>query len=223
MAEPGTINGRADDPSGLARTIPSVTLYTRVRDDTLEPNPYRWAPIDARDLMGTGRVVVFSMPAAFSPTCSDAHLPSAERLHDDFRNADVDRVFGLAVNDAFTMHRWGEALGIGDVQLVPDGNGDFTRRMGMLVSRRGVGYGPRSWRYAFVADDGEIVAWFEEPGIADDIGPDEDPYGVSAPERVLEWCRHNRADAFERSPGVRRLDYGVYEFGSHHRERSARA
>ena len=151
-------------PNNAYHHVPNVVVHARVRDEHLAPNPYRWAPISARTLMGRGRVAVFSFPAAFSPTCSDEHLPAIEAMHDRF-----------------------EALGVEKVHLVPDGNGDFTRRMGMLVSRRGLGYGFRSWRYAFVADDGEVVAWFEEPGIADDGGTGDDPYGATAPEAVLAW------------------------------------
>ena len=171
--------------------IPSVVLHTRVRDDAIESNPFRWAPIRADELMGSGRVAVFVFPAAFSPTCSDSHLPGVEELHDRFTEAGCTAVFGVAVNDAFTMHRWGETLGIAKVRLVPDGNGDLARRLGILVSRRHLGYGFRAWRSAFVADEGRIVAWFTEPGIEDDGGTDQDPYGETKPERVLEWCEAN--------------------------------
>ena len=171
------------------RRVPPVMLRTRVKDDAVAPNPFRWAPIRADELMGSGRVAVFSFPAAFSPTCSDSHLPAVEAAYDRFEAAGCAGVFGVSVNDAFVMHRWGAALGIERVRLVPDGNGDFTRRMGMLVSRRNLGYGYRSWRYAFVAEEGEVIAWFEEPGIGDDGGTDDDPYGQTTPERVLAWLR----------------------------------
>ena len=175
----------------LGKQVPSVTLHCRVRDERYKPNPFRWAPRDSREAFGEGRVVVFSFPAAFSPTCSDTHLPSAEALMDDFEAEGVRAVYGMAVNDAFAMYQWGRHLGIERVRLMPDGNGDFTRRMGMLVSARPYGYGVRSWRYAFVAEDGVIAAWFEEPGIADDVDTDIDPYGETAPEKVLAWLREN--------------------------------
>lgn len=173
--------------------IPAVTLHTRVRDEAIEPNPFRWAPINARDLMGTGRVAVFSFPAAFSPTCSDEHLPAIEASHDRFVKAGCREVFGLTVTDAFVVYQWAQHLGIKRTQVVPDGNGDFTRRMGMLVSRRHLGYGFRSWRYAFVADGGEVVAWFEEPDVQDDGGIQDDPYGATAPEVVLKLLEANRS------------------------------
>ena len=178
----------------IGADIPDVVLHTRVRDEDIAPNPFRWAPIRAPELMGHGRVAVFLFPAAFSPTCSDSHLPGIEKRHARFEDAGCRAVFGLAVNDAFTMHRWGEQLGIEKVQLLPDGNGDFARRLGMLVSRRHLGYGFRAWRSAFVAEDGKIVAWFQEPGIQDDGGTDDDPYGETAPETVLDWLEEHSRD-----------------------------
>ena len=183
----------------IGMPVPSVLLHTRVRDETIEPNPFRWAPIRADKLMGLGRVAVFVFPAAFSPTCSDSHLPGVEELHDRLMDAGCTAVFGVAVNDAFTMHRWGVQLGIKKVRLVPDGNGDLARRLGILVSRRHLGYGFRAWRSAFITDGGEIVAWFSEPRIEDDGGTDEDPYDETKPERVLEWCEtHPVGDADRR-------------------------
>ncbi|KIT17070.1 redoxin family protein [Jannaschia aquimarina] len=178
----------------MGRRIPDVVLHTRVRDEAISPNPFRWAPIRAPELMGEGRVAVFLFPAAFSPTCSDSHLPAIEEAYRAFTEAGCRAVFGIAVNDAFTMHQWGRHLGIEKVALVPDGNGDFARRLGMLVSRRHLGYGFRAWRSAFVAEDGEIVAWFEEPGIGDDGGTDDDPYGETEPAKVLDWLEANPRD-----------------------------
>jgi len=91
------------------------------------------------------------------------------------------------------MYQWGKHLGLEKVKLLPDGSGDFTRRMGMLINKDHLGFGDRSWRYAMVVDDGRITAWFEEPGI-NDAGMDDDPYGVSAPENVLEWLKAHPAD-----------------------------
>jgi len=90
------------------------------------------------------------------------------------------------------MYQWGKHLGVKNVKLLPDGSGDFTRRMGMLVKKDHLGFGDRSWRYAMVVDDGKVVAWFEEPGI-NDIGEDDDPYGETRPEPVLEWLKDHPA------------------------------
>ena len=127
------------------------------------------------------KVVIFSLPGAFTPTCSNEQCPAFERLYDDFRAAGVDEVYCLAVNDAFVMYQWGKHLGLEKVKLLPDGSGAFTRQMGMLINKDHLGFGLRSWRYAMVVEDNKITGWFQEPGI-NDSGADNDPYGVSAPE-----------------------------------------
>jgi len=170
----------------LKRQIPDVTLKTRVRDDSIDgPNPFRWQDMRLRDVFAGKKVVIFSLPGAFTPTCSNEQCPAFERLYQEFRAAGVDEVYCISVNDAFVMYQWGKSLGLKQVKLLPDGSGKFTRRMGMLINKDHLGFGYRSWRYAMVVEDNEIVGWFEEPGI-NDAGEDEDPYGNSAPERVLE-------------------------------------
>lgn len=169
----------------LNRQVPDVVLKTRVRDESVEgPNPFRWQDFRVRDEFAGKKVVIFSLPGAFTPTCSNEQCPAFERLYDDFRKAGVDDVYCIAVNDAFVMYQWGKNLGLKNVKLLPDGSGDFTRRMGMLIHKNHLGFGQRSWRYAMVVEDNAIVAWFEEPGI-NDAGSDEDPYGETAPEKVL--------------------------------------
>jgi len=175
----------------LGRQIPDVTLKTRVRDESVGgPNPFRWQDRQTGDLFGKGRVVLFSLPGAFTPTCSTEQCPAFERHYDDLRSAGADKVYCLSVNDAFVMFQWGKHLGLEKVKLVPDGSGDFTRRMGMLINKDHLGFGQRSWRYAAVIDDGKIAAWFEEPGI-NDTGTDDDPYTESTPDKVLEWLKAN--------------------------------
>lgn len=175
----------------LGRQIPDVTLKTRVRDESVGgPNPFRWQDRQTGDLFGKGRVVLFSLPGAFTPTCSTEQCPAFERQYEDLRSAGADEVYCLSVNDAFVMYQWGRHLGVEKVKLVPDGSGNFTRRMGMLINKDHLGFGHRSWRYAAVIDDGKVVAWFEEPGI-NDTGADEDPYTESTPDKVLEWLKAN--------------------------------
>ena len=175
----------------LGRTIPDVTLKTRVRDESIGgPNPFRWQDLAVREEFAGKKVVVFSLPGAFTPTCSNEQCPNYERLYDVFRAAGVDEVYCLSVNDAFVMYQWGKHLDIGKVKMLPDGSGRFTRRMGMLIDKDHLGFGQRSWRYAAVIDDGVVKAMFVEPGINDD-GSDEDPYGESKPDKVLAWMREN--------------------------------
>ena len=175
----------------LGREVPNVTLKTRVRDETVDgPNPFRWQDVTTGDLFAQGRNVVFSLPGAFTPTCSTEQCPAYERDYAALKQHGVEEVYCISVNDAFVMYQWGRHLGVEQIKLLPDGSGDFTRRMGMLINKDHLGFGDRSWRYAMVIDDGIITAWFEEPGINDD-GSDEDPYGESAPDKVLAWLDAN--------------------------------
>ena len=173
----------------ISRQIPDVTLKTRVRDESVGgPNPFRWQDFKVREEFAGKKIVVFSLPGAFTPTCSNQQCPGYEALYDEFKAAGVDEVYCISVNDAFVMYKWGQDLGLKKVKLLPDGCGDFTRRMGMLINKFHVGFGQRSWRYAMVVQDNKIVEWFEEPGI-NDVGADQDPYGETAPEKVLEAVR----------------------------------
>ncbi|MEQ1497898.1 MAG: peroxiredoxin [Novosphingobium sp.] len=169
----------------LGRQIPDITLKTRVRDDAVDgPNPFRWQDFAVRSEFAGKKVVVFSLPGAFTPTCSNEQCPNFERLHDLFKAAGVDAVYCLSVNDAFVMYQWGKQLGLSKIKLLPDGSGHFTRRMGMLIDKDHLGFGMRSWRYAMIVEDNAITHWFEEPGI-NDVGSDADPYGETAPEKLL--------------------------------------
>ena len=130
-------------------TVPSVTFKTRVRNDAIEgPNPFEWKDLTSDEVFKGKRVVLFALPGAFTPTCSTSHLPRFEELHDEFRAQGIDRIVCLAVNDAFVMYRWGESQNAKNVFLLPDGSGEFTRKMGMLVDKSNLGFGMRSWRYS---------------------------------------------------------------------------
>lgn len=169
----------------IGRKLPDVTFKTRVRDESVGgPNPYRWADRTTADYFKGKRVVLFSLPGAFTPTCSTYQLPDFEKLFPDFRARGIDAIYCVSVNDAFVMNAWGRQQGLENVQLIPDGAGAFTRRMGMLVCKDNLGFGMRSWRYAAIVDDGVVEAWFEEPGYADNC--ETDPYGESSPQNVLE-------------------------------------
>ncbi len=175
----------------INRTVPEVTFKTRVRDEAAEgPNPFRWQDVPSADIFGGKRVVVFTLPGAFTPTCTSEQCPAYEASYDTIRAAGVDEVYCLSVNDAFVMFQWGKMLGLEKVKILPDGSGHFSRRMGMLINKDHLGFGDRSWRYAMVVEDGQIIGWFEEPGINDD-GTDSDPYGESSPEKVIAWLAEN--------------------------------
>ncbi len=168
----------------IGRKLPDVTFKTRVRDESQGgPNPFRWEDKTTADHFQARRVVLFSLPGAFTPTCSTYQLPDFEKLHGDFAEKGIDEIYCVSVNDAFVMNAWGRQQGLENVKLIPDGSGEFTRKMGMLVAKDNLGFGMRSWRYAAIVDDGVVEAWFEEPGFADNC--ESDPYGESSPQNLL--------------------------------------
>ncbi|MEO1106668.1 MAG: peroxiredoxin [Pseudomonadota bacterium] len=164
--------------------LPDVTFHTRVRDEAIEgPNPYRWQDVTTADYFAGKRVILFSLPGAFTPTCSTFQLPGFENGHGDFIAKGVDAIYCMSVNDSFVMNKWAQDQGLKNVKVIPDGSGEFTRKMGMLVDKDNLGFGMRSWRYAAIINDGVVEAWFEEPGLMDNCP--EDPYGVSSPENLM--------------------------------------
>ena len=170
--------------------VPAITFKTRVRDESIGgDNPYRWQDMTSDDYFKGKRVVLFSLPGAFTPTCSTYQLPGYENGAQDFYDQGIDEIYCMSVNDSFVMNAWARGQELKNVKVIPDGNGEFTRLMGMLVEKANLGFGYRSWRYAAVINDGVVEAWFEEPGREDNHG--EDPYGESSPETVLAWLKEN--------------------------------
>ena len=168
--------------------VPDVTFKTRVRDESVGgPNPFRWQDRTTKEIFGGKRVVVFSLPGAFTPTCSSTHLPRYEELYDEIRAQGVDKIICMSVNDAFVMFQWGKAQGAKNVELLPDGNGEFTRKMGMLVDKSNLGFGMRSWRYSMVVNDGEIEKIFVEPEYGDNCPTD--PFEVSDADTMLAYLK----------------------------------
>ena len=139
------------------------------------------------ELFNEKRVVIFSLPGAYTPTCSAYQLPGFEEKYDEFAALGIDAIYCFSVNDGFVMNSWGKTLGIDKVTLVPDGNAYFTRSMGYLVNKSNLGFGQRSWRYAAVVDNGIIEKIFVEEGMRDNA--DTDPYEVSTPENVFEYVK----------------------------------
>jgi peroxiredoxin len=182
------------------RRVPyDIVFKTRVRDESVGgPNPFRWQDVKSEELFRGRRVVVFSLPGAFTPTCSNEQCPSYELLYAEIRAHGIDEIYCVAVNDAFVMYQWGRHLNLKNVKLMPDGNAAFTRRMGMLVNKEHLGFGYRSWRYSMVVDDGVIEKWFEEPGINDE-GIDQDPYTVTNPDVLVDYLKRVQEPARRRA------------------------
>ena len=153
--------------------VPEVTFKTR-RDGA-------WAEITSSDIFAGKTVVVFSLPGAFTPTCSSTHLPRYDELAPVFRKLGVDDVVCVSVNDAFVMDAWAREEGTSQVRMLPDGSGKFTEAMGMLVDKDDLGFGRRSWRYSMLVKDGVIEKMFiepEKPG---------DPFEVSDADSMLRY------------------------------------
>ncbi|MGE4063454.1 MAG: peroxiredoxin [Rhodospirillaceae bacterium] len=171
------------------RAVPDVVFKCRVRDESVGgDNPFRWQDMTTKDFFGGKRVVVFSLPGAFTPTCSNKQCPSFDQAFNEICKYNVDDVYCISVNDAFVMYQWSKTLGVKNVKMIPDGSGHFTRRMGMLVNKEHLGFGYRSWRYAMVVNDGVIEKWFEEPGI-NDTGEDDDPYEATDPDTMIDYLK----------------------------------
>jgi len=174
--------------------VPQATFQTRVRNDAIEgDNPFEWKTLSTDEIFKGKRVVVFSLPGAFTPTCSTSHLPRYEALHEQFSAEGIDQIICLSVNDAFVMYQWGLSQKAKNVFLLPDGNGEFTRKMGMLVDKSNLGFGMRSWRYSMVVNDGEIEKIFVEPGYEDAC--QSDPFEVSDADTMLAYLKGNASKA----------------------------
>ncbi len=169
--------------------VPYVTFKTRVGSD--------WQEVSSDSFFAGKRVVVFSLPGAFTPTCSSSHVPRYNELAGIFREQGIDEIVCVSVNDAFVMNEWQAQQEADQLTFLPDGSGDFTRGMGMLVDRDDLGFGPRSWRYSMLVNDGVIEKQFIEPrepgdpfhvSDADTMLAHVAP-GVSAPADVVVFSR----------------------------------
>ena len=178
--------------------VPNVVFKTRVRDESIGgDNPYRWQDVTTDDIFAGKRVVIFSLPGAFTPTCSTYQLPGFEKMYDDIKKFDIDEVYVVSVNDSFVMNKWAKDQKIEKVKVLPDGNGEFTEGLGMLVDKSNLGFGKRSWRYAAIVKDKKIEFWFEEEGKEDNC--ESDPYKWTTPEKIQLYVR-NKAIIDSRSP-----------------------
>ena len=142
----------------------SISVGDRIPDATLRVVTETGAdPVASADLLGSGRVVLFAVPGAFTPTCSSVHLPSFVETAGDLASSGVDRIVCLSVNDPFVLAAWGASQGVGpEITMVSDGNAEFTRAVGMDVDASRAGMGVRSKRYAMVIEDGVVTTFLPE-------------------------------------------------------------
>ncbi|WP_445370821.1 peroxiredoxin [Methylomonas sp. HW2-6] len=170
----------------MLTTVPDVIFKTRVRDESIGgENPFRWQDVSSDEIFKGKSIVIFALPGAYTPTCSNKHLPGFDAKYQELVSHGINEVYCLSVNDAFVMYQWGQHLNIANVKMLPDGNGEFTAAMGMLVKKYNVGFGNRSWRYSMLVEDKNIVKIFSEPGQSDDC-PD-DPFTVSDVDTLLAY------------------------------------
>ena len=175
--------------------IPNVTFRIRVGDEVETDGGCAiggaWINETTEDYFDNKRVVLFSLPGAFTPTCSSKQLPGFEKEYDTIRSLGIDEVYCVSVNDSYVMNAWAEHMRIKHVKMIPDGSGNFTRFMGMLVGKNHLGFGNRSWRYMCVINNGVVEKWWQEPGINNE-GLDDDPYIESTPNNMLEYLKSSK-------------------------------
>lgn len=155
------------------KRVPDVAFKTRIG--------HEWVERSSADIFNGKTVVVFSLPGAFTPTCSSSHVPRFNQLAPVFKAHGVDEVLCISVNDAFVMSEWQEEQNAHNIGFLPDGNGEFTDKMGMLVGKEELGFGKRSWRYSMLVRDGVIEKMFIEEEIPGD------PYSVSDADTMLKY------------------------------------
>src|SRR5436190_8576450 len=164
-------------PNHEGRRVPDVTF--RIRENN------EWKNVTTHDLFDGKNVVVFSLPGAFTPTCSSTHLPRFNELAPVFKGQGIDAIVCISVNDPFVMEEWGKDQEAANVTLLPDGNGEFTEKMGMLVDKSDLNFGKRSWRYSMLVRNKTIEKMFiepQEPG---------DPFEVSDADTMLDYINPN--------------------------------
>jgi len=171
--------------------VPQVTFKVRVPHEVqtgvCSAIDAEWGTLSTDEIFTGKKVIVFALPGAYTPTCSSTHLPGYEAKFEELKALGVDAVYCLSVNDPFVMYEWGRAQGTKNVGLIPDGNGEFTEKMGMLVKKENLGFGNRSWRYSMFVDNGEIKKVFSEEGKADNF--ESDPFAVSDAGTMLAYLK----------------------------------
>ena len=164
----------------VGQNVPAVVFHTRQGD--------AWVDVSTDDLFKGKKVVVFSLPGAFTPTCSSTHLPRYNELAKQFFARGIDSILCVSVNDTFVMNAWLEDQEAENITAVPDGNGEFTRGMGMLVGKEGLGFGDRSWRYSMLVTGGKIEKMVIEPV------KEGDPFEVSDADTMIKYIDPNWKD-----------------------------
>lgn len=157
--------------------VPQTTFRTR--------RQHEWVDVSTDEVFKGKTVVIFALPGAFTPTCSSTHVPRYNQLTPALKQQGVDEVICISVNDAFVMNEWKREQKADNITFLPDGNGDFSRGMGMLVHKNDLGFGERSWRYSMLVRDGVIEKMFFEADVPGD------PFEVSDADTMLDYVAPN--------------------------------
>ena len=157
----------------VGKAVPNVTFRVRENDE--------WKNVSTDDLFANKTVALFSLPGAFTPTCSSTHLPRYNELAKTFEDNGVDEIVCMSVNDTFVMNAWKQDQEASNITVIPDGNGEFTEGMGMLVGKEDLGFGKRSWRYSMLVKNGVVEKMFVEPN------KPGDPFEVSDADTMLDY------------------------------------
>ncbi len=159
------------------QSVPAVTFHTYTNND--------WLDVNSSELFDGKTVIVFSLPGAYTPTCSSAHVPRFNQLYSTLTENGVDDIICISVNDTFVMNAWAKDQNADNIRFIPDGNGEFTEAMGLLVDKNDLGFGKRSWRYSMLVKNGIIDKMFIEPN------KPGDPFEVSDADTMLEYIAPN--------------------------------
>ena len=170
--------------------IPKVVFRVREGDTSYDQAICaiggKWINKTTDDFFKGKRVIIFSLPGAFTPTCSSQQLPGFEKNADKLKELGIDEIYCCSVNDSYVMNAWAKKMNISNVKVIPDGSGLFTKYMGMLISKDHDGFGQRSWRYMAIINDGIVEKWWQEPGI-NNSGSDDDPFVETTPENSISY------------------------------------
>ena len=205
--------------------VPSITFRTRKDND--------WQNLNSEEFFAGKSVIVFSLPGAFTPTCSSSHVPRFNQLAGEFRKHGIDEIVCISVNDAFVMDEWKLSQSAENITFMPDGNGAFTDGMGLLVDKEELGFGKRSWRYSMLVRDGVVEKMFIEPQ------KPGDPFEVSDADTMLQYLAPEAAKPLDvtvfsrdgcphcaRAKGLLRqaeIDFEALELNTHYSDRTLRA
>lgn len=172
------------------KKLPKINFQTNDFEGKILPGIcpiITWKTISTDELFKDKKVVLFALPGAFTPTCSSKQLPGYDKAFSEFKKLGIDKVICLSVNDPFVMKAWKDTEKVKNITMLPDGNGEFSKKLGTLIKKNNLGFGDRSWRYSMLVENGIIKKVFLEAGMSDNCKTD--PYEVSDEKTMLDYIK----------------------------------